>query len=298
MQTRSFLAAAVSALALLQAPVAHATEGGGTVYPLGVTGYGCCALPPPGTYMMLDAQHYRATEVKDNQGNTVPLPGFKVSATALAPRFIWVTPQQVLGGSLALHTIVPLVDLEVRVPGAAQRKRGVGDIVFGPSIGWHHSPQLHTVAALDFFAPTGRYDKNDVANIGRNHWAAHLVGGVSYIQGQGFNADAKLMYAVNRRNKATDYRDGDEFMADYALGWALGNGWTLGAGGYVYRQLGNDRQAGRTVADNKGRAYALGPSVRYDSGKGWFLTLKAYSETGVRNRAAGDSIWLRAVFPL
>lgn len=296
MNTRLSLALASTILAVSSA--AQATEGGGSIYPVGVTGFSCCALPPPGTYMMVDAQYYRATEVKDDSGNTLPIPGFKVRATALAPRFIWVTPQEVLGGSLAVHAIVPVVNLDVTVPGASQSKTGIGDIVFGPALGWHHSPQLHTVAAIDLFAPTGSYNKSDVANIGRNHWATHLVGGISYIQPAGFNADAKVMYGINARNKDTDYRDGNEFIVDYALGWALGNGWTLGAGGYAYQQVSADKQAGATVANNKGRAYAIGPSVRYDSGKGWFLTLKAYGESGVRNRAAGDSLWLRAVFPL
>jgi hypothetical protein len=248
--------------------------------------------------MMIDALHYRADEVKDNSGNTIPVPGFKVRATAVAPRFVWVTPKELLGGSLALHAIVPLVNLDVALPARSQSRTGVGDTVLGVVAGWHHSATLHTAAAIDLFAPTGRYDKNDIANIGRNHWATHLVGGVSYIQPSGFNADAKVMYAVNARNKDTDYRDGDEFIVDYAAGWALGNGWTLGVGGYAYQQLTDDKQAGVTVVNNKGRSYSIGPSLRYDSGKGWFATLMAYSESGVRNRAAGDALWLRAVFPL
>ena len=72
----------------------------------------------------------------------------------------------------------------------------------------------------------------------------------------------------------------------------------LGVGGYLYRQVTDDKQAGATVPDNKGRALAIGPSIKYDSGKGWFVTLKYQTETGVRNRAAGNALWLKAVFPL
>ncbi|MNO50438.1 hypothetical protein D3C76_408140 [compost metagenome] len=283
---------------LSAAPHASATEGGGTVYAPGVNGFGCCALPPPGTYMMVDVQHYRADELKGNDGRSVPVPGFKVRADAIAPRFIWVTPQELLGGTLALHTIVPVVTLDVSAGGRSQRNTGVGDIVFGPAIGWHHSANLHTVAAIDFFAPTGEYDKDDLANIGRNYWATHLVGGISWIDAKGFNADAKVMYGINARNDDTDYRSGDEFIVDYAAGWAFGNGWTVGVGGYFYQQITDDDQDGHSVRDNKGAARAIGPSVRYDSGQGWFLTAKAYQETGVRNRAEGDTLWLRAVFPL
>ena len=279
-------------------PHVSATEGGGTVYAPGVNGFGCCALPPPGTYMMVDAQHYRADALKGNDGRDLPVPGFKVRADAIVPRFMWVTPGQVMGGTLGLHTIVPVVTLDVSAAGRSQRKTGFGDIVFGPAIGWHLSPKLHTVAAIDFFAPTGEYDKDDLAKIGRNYWATHLVGGISWIDNKGFNADAKVMYGINARNDDTDYRSGDELIVDYAAGWAFGNGWTVGVGGYLYQQVTDDKQDGHTLRGNQGAARAIGPSVRYDSGKGWFLTAKAYQETGVRNRAEGDTLWLRAVFPL
>jgi hypothetical protein len=296
-QNNSLRAVAIAAVFTASAG-AYATEGGGSIYPVGAENYVCCALPPPGFYGMVFGQHYRADEVKDNNGNTLPIPGFKVSATAVVPRLIWITGQQIAGASLGFHAILPVVSLDVTVPGAHQRKTGIGDMVFGPVLGWHHSPQLHSVLALDFFAPTGHYSRTDLANIGRNYWAVHAIAGVSQIDPSGLNADAKVMYALNTKNKDTDYRSGDEFIVDYDAGWGLGNGWVVGVGGYLYQQVTNDKQAGTTVVDNKGRAFAIGPSIKYDSGKGWFLTLKYQTETGVRNRAAGNALWLKAVYPL
>jgi hypothetical protein len=51
------------------------------------------------------------------------------------------------------------------------------------------------------------------------------------------------------------------------------------------------------VANNKGRAFAIGPAVKYDSGKGWFVTGKYQKESSVRNRAEGQAFWMKAVFP-
>ena len=296
-QNNSLRAVAIAA-AVIASAGAHATEGGGSIYPLGSENYICCAPPPPGIYGQVFGQHYRTHEIKDNDGNTVPIPGFKVRATAVAPRFIWVTNQQVAGASLAFHAVLPVVSLDVTVPGASQRKTGIGDVVFGPALGWHHSPELHTLLALDVFAPTGKYNRADLANIGRNYWATHLIAGVSRIDPAGLNADAKLMYALNAKNKDTDYRSGQEIIVDYDAGWGLSNGWVVGVGGYLYQQVTDDKQAGATVANNKGRAFAIGPSIKYDSGKGWFVTIKYQTETGVRNRAAGDALWLKAAFPL
>jgi hypothetical protein len=77
----------------------------------------------------------------------------------------------------------------------------------------------------------------------------------------------------------------------------LGNGWTAGVGGYLYQQLNDDKQGGTTVSNHKGRTFAIGPSVKYDSGQGWFVTAKYQAETHVRNRADGAAFWVKAVFP-
>ncbi|WP_370060635.1 transporter, partial [Neptunomonas phycophila] len=52
-----------------------------------------------------------------------------------------------------------------------------------------------------------------------------------------------------------------------------------------------------TVSNNRSRAIAFGPSVRYDGGKGWFLTAKYQVESNVRNHSDGAAFWGKAVFP-
>ncbi|BCN40421.1 phenol degradation protein [Alicycliphilus denitrificans] len=291
-------AAALAAACALLAAQVQASEGGGSIYPVGVENYGCCALPPPGVYGMVFGQAYSADKVRGSHGNTVTPPGFKLRANVIAPRVVWVTQERIAGASLALHAIVPLVNLEVApAPGLSQTKTGLGDITFGPALGWHPSDKMHTLLALDVYAPTGDYDKNNIANIGRNYWAVQPVAGFSYMDKSGLNADLKTMYTFNFRNRDTGYRSGQEFIADYALGWGLGNGWVLGVGGYLYQQVRNDRQRGVSVPESKGRAFAIGPSIKYDSGKGWFVAAKYQMETAVRNRADGKAFWVKAVFP-
>ncbi|MBI2754350.1 MAG: transporter [Betaproteobacteria bacterium] len=288
----------IAAVAILATGPALATEGGGSIYPIGVENYVCCALPPPGVYGMVYAERYGADRVRGNNGQVVTPPTFKVTASAVVPRIVWVTPQTVAGASLAVHAILPVVDLDVDVmPGLRQKKTGIGDMIFGPALGWHHSPQLHTLLALDVFAPTGEFDKNDLVNIGRNYWAIQPIAGISYIDPKGLNADAKVMWLYNLKNKDTNYRSGQEFIVDYAIGWGLGNGWTLGVGGYVYQQINDDKLNGTAVPNNKARAFAIGPSIKFDSGKGWFVTAKYQDEGSVRNRADGAAFWLKAVFP-
>lgn len=297
-RTRAALLAPLAAGMLATMPAAHATEGGGSLYPLGADSFAAGAMPPPGIYGMLFTQHYEATRVNGAQGQNLHVPGFGVRANAVVPRFIWVTGTKVLGGDLSLHAITPLVDLNVAVGGARQHKTGLGDITVGPGLGYHHSERLHSLVGVDFYLPTGGYRRGDLANIGRNYSAIEPLYILSYIDPAGLNADIKAGYLVNQRNSATDYRSGHEFHFDYALGWGLGNSWTVGAGGYYYFQTTKDHQGGVALDDSKGRAFAIGPAVKYDSGKGWFATLKWQKETHAVNRAQGSALWFKAVFPL
>lgn len=289
-------AAALIGLGASLPGVTLATEGGGTSYPLGAENYLSGAMPPPGFYGQLFINHYEADNLRGNDGDKLPV-DFRVRANAITPRLIWVSDYSLFGASVALHAIVPLVDLKVELNGQSQSKQGLGDIIFGPALGFHHSEQFHSILALDMIAPSGRYDRDDLANTGRNYWVIEPVYAMSYIDPNGLNLDAKLMYDFNRENPATDYRSGQEFHVDYALGWGLGNGWVLGIGGYYYRQTTDDRQDGQRIADNKGRALAIGPSIKYSGANGWFVTAKWEQETQVRNRAQGDAYWVKLTVP-
>lgn len=280
---------------------AYATEGGGSIYPNGVENFLLGAMPPPGFYPLVYGTKYRATELRDDRGNDIAaaIGGFKADVAGVIPRFIWVTEQRVFGGQLAVHAIVPLLNVDVRVGQNQNRNTGIGDINLAAALGYHVSPALHYVVALEANAPTGRYDRKDVASIGRNHWNIEPLIAISYIQSKGLNADLKFMYDFNFRNKDTAYKSGQELHADYALGWGLGNGWVAGVSGYLYRQITDDKVAGIAVAGgNRGRAFAIGPSLRYQNDKGWMITAKYERQYEVRNRASGGAFWIKTLIPM
>lgn len=288
----------ITALALLSAASSgFATEGGGSTYPIGAENHLAGAAPPPGVYVLEYVNHYSADRLNGATGQAIPVPGFKVRAVAAATRIAWSTQQPLLGGNVVAHAILPLVNVKVSAGGQSSSRSGLGDISLGAGVAWHHSPQLHSVAALDLVLPVGSYDVNRSVNIGRNHASLQPAYLVSWIDPTGLNADAKIALNFNRTNKATDYRSGTEFNVDYALGWGLGNGWVLGVAGHLYQQLTEDKLNGQTVSGSKGRSYALGPNVKYDSGKGWFITAKLSQEMSVRSRAEGQQFWLKTVIP-
>lgn len=153
------------------------------------------------------------------RGERIALSNFKVSVGVLAPRLIWVTGQTVLGGQLALHAVAPLLDVDARIGAGHWKSSGLGDVMLGAALGYHASPNFHYLVALDLYAPTGKYDRNDPSSLGKNIWMAQPVVALSYLQAAGGNAELKLMYDINQRNSATDTRSGQALHADYAVGY-------------------------------------------------------------------------------
>jgi hypothetical protein len=279
------------------ARTSEATENGGSSYPMGADSYLTAVLPPPGMYGQVFGSHYTADELKDNSGRNLPI-DFHLRVNVIAPRLIWVSEQQFLGGQFAIHAIAPLVDINASVNGLSQHNKGLGDVIFGPALGYHFSDKFHAVLGLDTIAPSGEYDRHDVANLGRNYWVLEPLAAFSYTQPEGINADIKAIYSYNFENPSTHYRSGQEFHFDYTVGWGVGSGWVLGVGGYFYRQTTDDRDDDGDVPNNKGRAFAIGPAIKYSSNSGWFLTAKWQKEQDVRNRPEGDAYWLKLSFPL
>jgi hypothetical protein len=52
-----------------------------------------------------------------------------------------------------------------------------------------------------------------------------------------------------------------------------------------------------TIANNRTRSFAIGPAIKYQNAKGWFITAKWQAETDVRNTAQGSAFWIKAAIP-
>lgn len=292
----SFLPVAAAAALALAALQSHATEGGGlAAYPDGLESYMAGALPPPGIYPLVYAGAARYDKLRGNDGERIGPPDFKVNVGMVVPRVVWVTPQSLLGGQLAFEALLPLLDVKVTAGGQTFKSSGAGDLTVGAAIGWHHSQALHSTLGVDVYAPTARYDAADPSSLGKNYWTVQPIYAVSLINPTGWNADAKIMWDINRRNPDTQTRSGQALHADLAAGWGLGNGWVVGAGGHVFEQLGSD--SGPNAALGKARAVGLGPALRYANGQGLLFTAKLQQEFSVRNRPEGAQLYLKAVIP-
>jgi hypothetical protein len=167
----------------------------------------------------------------------------------------------------------------------------IGDADFQPLILAWSSRNLFVNVAFQVQAPTGSYEASRLFNPGSNHWTFSPIVGATYITNSGFELSTSIEVDQNTTNHATDYRSGTEFRQEFAAGQHLGP-FTVGVGGYVYRQLSNDHGPG--VDGNRSSVDALGPALSFFEPGKPAVWLHAYKEFDAQNRSQGYQIALRA----
>ena len=303
LRNRALTLVAALSLTTFAATAAQATEGGGGAYPNGAEDFLSGAVPPPGTYFVNYFDYYSADRFNDNDGNG-SIPGFELKVTADVLRFIHITNKQILGGFWGVHAFVPLmnVDVETATPLGNDSKFGLGDIIVDPFILSWHGKNWHAATGIDIYIPTGSYDENELANLGRNYWTFEPIVAATFLTDNGCEASVKMMYDINTENKdaslltppgTTEYLSGQEFHLDYALSKKISN-FTLGLTGYYYQQVTDDEADGVEIG-TRGRVVAFGPGLKYDY-KNMMVSLKYQFETAAKNRPEGDNLWFKFVY--
>lgn len=123
---------AISALALVSVLVSPVASADGHYVP-GAEGMYGGSVPPPGFYYVgylfnYSIDHFRAPGTSDN------LPGQNTgTVTALANRFVWMTPHKLLGADYGMDMIVPVLrtSLTVNAAGISDSQSGIGDVCVG-----------------------------------------------------------------------------------------------------------------------------------------------------------------------
>ncbi|MGB9716005.1 MAG: SphA family protein [Thermodesulfovibrionales bacterium] len=302
----SILFSAVLIFLVMSTGKVLATEGGGGAYPNGAEDFWCGAVPPPGTYFIDYFLYYHADEFNNGSGENVD-EDFDLDAVVNVFRFIHITKHKIFGGYWGMHMFIPIVYQEVSVgtPGGiiSDTQTGIGDIIVDPFILSWHSKNWHFATGVDIYIPTGRYDKEDLANTSRNYWTFEPIVAFTYQSDFGLEVSSKFMYDINTNNPDTDYRSGQEFHFDYTVGYKISN-WRIGIGGYYYKQITDDKINGKVVEfpkplgfpdGFKGQAIAVGPQLKYDY-KNMSFILKYHREFEVENRPEGDNFWFKFVY--
>ncbi len=308
---RTICISAVFSLLIASQSFSGGLPGSGGHYPNGAEDFMVGALPPPGTYLVNYMMLVQKDSLKNNSGKTAADINFSVFAEV--PRLIYVSPYSLFGASLAAHVFIPYYSADLTAPALGNlnvNDKGMGDIIFSPLVfGWHFGPELHAVAALDIWAPTGDYDKTNLSTqvLSKNHWTFEPVLAVSYLK-EGFDSSVKLMYDFNTDND--DYlmpgppgsptvklSPGQEFHVDWALGYSLKNGLTGGLVGYNFWQTTEDEVNGSKASDGKSKVGGVGVGLKYWPKQGPFsVTLKQYWEYNAKNTPTGPQTVFKMIY--
>lgn len=181
---------------------------------------------------------------------------------------------------------------------------GLGDIALYPVILGGNS--LNGDLKYDFrfaiYAPTGEYDKNDLANVGKNFWTFEPGLMISYLSHKtGFEISSFAGIDFNTINSDTEYQSGDQLHIDVTLAEhlpALGGFFGIGVNGFYYKQITGDSGSGAILGGFEGYTTGVGPVLSYAAklwGKDIAAEVKWLPEVDVERRTQGDYVWFKLV---
>lgn len=245
-------------------------------YVPGLEGVKASVLPPAGTYLKAYALNYSA-----DKNDMLPADS-EVNVNAVANRLIWVTPKKILGGDLALETIVPYIDTEIEIAGVTlDDQKGFGDIFFGSVVGWHGA-RWDVTTGLGYWADTGSFSEYKPASAGKGYDSVMftLGGNVKLNQKGDITFSALGRYEMPMDSELNGRKLNDEIIIEWGLGKSYGL-LDVGLVGYNTFETGDGEQ----------ERNALGGSIGYFSPK-YMLggELAAYKEYSNKDTFEGNTL--------
>jgi hypothetical protein len=290
------LKAAALVLLIAAALPARADEGAAGLYVPGNFGFGAGVTPDAGLYLSTGVAHYDGDIRIFIDGGKIVLNAEK-RPYSIGFASLWVPKTKVLGGNLGLSLgssdvfswahgeVTGLINFEDTVQGWA-----FGDTTARAQLGWNTGAWSNTLYLTTWF-PSGRYQRGFRPNTGKNHYGVNLGWGVTYAEPHThLEFDSAIGVTFNAKNPTTDYKDGDDFIWDWAVGKRFANGLKVGVAGYAYQQLTGDSGSGARLGPFKGRVFAAGPHVVYETVMMHHPTLfnfRYYQEFDAENRFEG-----------
>lgn len=264
-------------------------------YVNGVEGIKAASAPPPGVYWRNYNLCYRATELKDDDGDNVHI-GFRTNVLASVHRGIWMTDRikDVIGANFGMHVIVPVVHSDVKLSrlGVDDDRTRIGDIDFTPVILSWHKKRYDLILAYGVTFPTGdSHQADEAATLGKEHYTHMLsFGGTGYLdKAREWSFSLLARYEVHSEKKNRNYTAGQDFHFEWGLGKSFKQGFEVGLAGYCQWQTTKDQGSGvtwdRGVRD---RVFAAGVEGNYFiKPVGLTVDLRLLKEFGAVDRPEG-----------
>jgi len=256
-------------------------------YPAGSEGIKAASLPPPGVYLRDYNQFYFADDYRDGP------PGFNVLVYVNAPRLIWITDFKILGGFYGMDALIPLgyVDIEADSPQPNDSRFSIGDLCLEPiTISWH-TKQFDVAVGYAIWVPTGDFDVNNAAQLGKGFWSHMITAGATwYIDEQKtWSLSALNRYEIHHEHEDFNITPGNTWTLEWGLGKSVTKTVELGVVGYYQAQMTEDDPD----SGAKDHVVAIGPEISTFCPKlGMFASLRYLHEFAAKDRSEGHNIML------
>ena len=214
------------------------------VYPLGMTAMNSGVTPESGFTYSNQLLFYSRDEVKDPNGNTLPITGSN-SLLMDMNSLIWVSTKEFLGGArYSAFATLPFAnnDLTSDIHGNISGGSGFADSYYVPLVlGWKKE-RVAIRVLYGFLAPTGRFVAGANDNVGSGYWTNALSSGQTFYltKDKSWGFSAYEMYEFHTTQEGTGTHPGQTFDLDYSLTKTLtfseAPTLQIGIAGYEQRQ--------------------------------------------------------------
>ena len=214
------------------------------VYPLGMSAANSGVTPEPGFTYSNQLLFYSRDEVKDQNGNTVPITGSNVVLMDMNS-LIWVSAKELLGGArYSAFATLPFArnDLTSDIHGNISGGNGFADSYYVPFVlGWKRK-RVALRLLYGFLAPTGRFAAGANDNVGSGYWTNALSSGQTFYvtKDMSWAFSAYEMYEFHTTQEGTGTHPGQTFDLDYSLArifpFTKAPSLQIGIAGYQQRQ--------------------------------------------------------------
>jgi len=270
-------------------------------------------VPPPGFYYEQYNVFYTSDTFRDRNGDkvdSIQVGGqtvevdVDVDVYVIAPNFIYVTDFKVLGASYGFFVAPTFgntsvaAELETETEfglDAEESQFGLGDLYVRPIwLGWHFG-QAEFAASYGFFAPIGKYDADDVDNIGLGMWTHEfqLAGAYYFDEEQGTALTLAGTYEIHHKKRDVDIRPGSHLTLEYGLSQyiPITETWLaeVGLTGYSQWQVTDDSGSDAINKDVHDQVHGAGFQVGLAHlGFDAALVFRFLHEYGAEDRFEGD----------
>ena len=173
---------------------------------------------------------------------------------------------------------------------------GFGDMMVRPLMLDWGSDRYDVVLSYSFYAPTGHYDKNSLANVGLGYWSHEIsFGGLYYFNKKATAILCNGTYEFNTRMSGQDIYPGQNLILEYGIDQFLSKRLEVGVTGSSYFQMTNNFGTNALNKSNREMVHSVGGEVnlwiipnKFSIGGRYFY--QYYAENDLKGQGANATV--------